>query len=72
MARRILKRPPTAEHVPDAGGLDRFVLTCGDSQAEVLPGRGALVSRFTVGEDDVLFCDRARLRERGTPPPGGV
>lgn len=71
---RIVMRPPEARHRAGAGpaGLDRWELSCGDAKAEVYPARGGLVSRFSVGSDEVLYCDRERLGQRGQPPLGGA
>lgn len=42
--------------------LERLVLETSDARAEVLPSLGALVTRFAVGERDILYCDDASLR----------
>lgn len=47
-------------------------LTAGTTRASVIPARGALVSRFTVGGDDVLFLDRASLEDPSKNVRGGI
>lgn len=47
-------------------------LKSGDSLVEVVPDRGALVSRFAVGADEVLFLDEATLRDETKNVRGGV
>lgn len=71
---RVVMRSPEARHLPGAGpgGLDRWELSVGDARADVYPGRGGLISRFAVGSDEILYCERERLGARGQPPLGGV
>lgn len=56
----------------DAGGLETLSIRAGDAQVDVVPARGALVSRFRVGGDDVLFLDEATLADRTKNVRGGI
>lgn len=55
-----------------SGALEKWRLRDGDALCEVVPGRGALVSRFCVGGDEVLFLDEATLRDESKNVRGGV
>lgn len=44
----------------------------GDSVAEIVPERGALVSRFVVGGEPVLFLDESTLADPGKSVRGGI
>lgn len=48
------------------------VLTDGDSRVEILPERGALVSRFVVGGEPVLFLDESTLADPTKNVRGGI
>ena len=48
------------------------VLTQGDSVAEVVPERGALVSRFVVEGEPILFLDESTLATPGKNVRGGI
>jgi galactose mutarotase-like enzyme len=50
----------------------RWRLTEGAAQVEVAPERGALVTQFQVGGDDVLFLDEGTFRDRSKNVRGGV
>jgi galactose mutarotase-like enzyme len=52
--------------------IEKHRLQCGGAIAEVVPGRGGLVSRFAVGEDEVLFLDEATLKDPEKNVRGGV
>lgn len=51
---------------------DELVLHSGSSTACVVPSRGGLVSRFRVGDRDVLFLDPATLADETKNVRGGV
>ncbi|MFT3711528.1 MAG: aldose epimerase [Archangium sp.] len=51
---------------------ERWRLRCGSAVAEVVPARGAIVSRFAVGSDEVLFLDEATLIDASKNVRGGV
>lgn len=55
-----------------SGTLETWRLQNADALVEVVPGRGALVSRFCVGGDEVLFLDEATLRDESKNVRGGV
>lgn len=64
-------------HVHDAGDLDapdtlRLLDDDAGSLVEVVPSRGALVTRFRVGEREVLYLDRATLLDRTKNVRGGI
>ena len=52
--------------------LDAIVLRSGDVIAEVVPGRGALVTALRVGTSDVLYLDRATLEDPAKNVRGGI
>ncbi|XXF76732.1 aldose epimerase [Myxococcaceae bacterium GXIMD 01537] len=54
------------------GGLETYALTDGDCRVEVVPSRGALVTRMRVGEDDVLFLDESTLVDPTKNVRGGI
>ena len=56
------------------GGLQTVVLTSpgGASECHVVPERGGLVTRFRVGDDEVLFLDEASLADRTKNVRGGI
>jgi galactose mutarotase-like enzyme len=51
---------------------ERWRLRNGDAVAEVVPERGAIVSRFAVGTDEILYMDEATLADREKNVRGGV
>lgn len=56
------------------GGLQTVVLTAPDglSECHIVPERGALVTRFRVGDDEVLYLDEATLADRTKNVRGGI
>jgi galactose mutarotase-like enzyme len=52
--------------------MERIELTDGDASVELVPERGAIVSRFDVGETRVLYLDRATLEDPSKNVRGGV
>ncbi|ATB28593.1 aldose epimerase [Melittangium boletus] len=48
------------------------LITDGDSVAEIVPERGALVSRFDVGGEPLLFMDASTLADPGKNVRGGI
>lgn len=63
---------PTTEHRKDPQGLDIFCLRAGHAVCEIAPGRGGLITRFAVGDDEVLFLDRNTFSDRKQPVRGGI
>lgn len=51
---------------------DVLTLGHGGVSAEVVPGRGALVSALSLGDTDVLFLDRATLEDPSKNVRGGI
>lgn len=49
-----------------------LVLTDGDSRAELVPERGALVTRFTVEGEPILFLDESTLADPTKNVRGGI
>jgi galactose mutarotase-like enzyme len=52
--------------------MERIELADGESRAEVVPERGAIVSRFDVGGTPILYLDRATLDDPSKNVRGGV
>ncbi|MEW5847299.1 MAG: hypothetical protein AB2A00_00745 [Myxococcota bacterium] len=52
--------------------VESITLRHGDVVAEVVPARGALVSRLQVGPTDVLFMDRTTLEDPSKSVRGGI
>ena len=59
-------------HGPGLGGFDTYVLTDGDASVRVAPARGALVSSFCVGGEEVLWLDEATYVDVSKNVRGGV
>ncbi|MET0404060.1 MAG: aldose epimerase [Cystobacter sp.] len=49
-----------------------MVLTDGDCVARIVPERGALVSHFAVGGEELLFLDESTLTDPGKNVRGGI
>lgn len=54
------------------GGLETYALVDGDSRVEIIPSRGALVTRMTVKGDEVLFLDERTLIDPTQNVRGGI
>src|SRR5262245_48306902 len=54
------------------GGMDLWTLTYGSAVAEVVPQRGGLVSRFCVGDEEILYMDPETLADRTKNVRGGI
>jgi galactose mutarotase-like enzyme len=52
--------------------MERIELSDGAARAEVVPERGAIVSRFDVGQTRVLYLDEATLEDPSKNVRGGV
>lgn len=65
-------KQPTTEHVKQASGLDMFRLRAGGAVCELYPGRGGLIGRFAVLDDEVLFLDPSTLANRRENVRGGI
>lgn len=61
-------KSPQAEVFRGPGGLEMFRLSAGQAVAEVAPSRGGLITRFAVGNDEVLHLDERSLRDASTAP----
>ncbi|MBZ4422149.1 aldose epimerase [Myxococcus sp. RHSTA-1-4] len=59
---------------PFAGiaGLDTYALVDGGCRVEVIPSRGALVTRMTVDGDEVLYLDEATVADPAKNVRGGI
>lgn len=66
------QKPQMTRPFRGPGGLDMFRLTAGQAVAEVAPGRGGLITRFAVGEDEILYLDPATLVDRKQNVRGGI
>ncbi|WNG20713.1 aldose epimerase [Cystobacter fuscus] len=51
---------------------DTVLLKDGDCVAEIVPERGALVSRFAAGGEELLFLDASTLADPGKNVRGGI
>jgi galactose mutarotase-like enzyme len=54
------------------GGLRALLLRGENAEVELLPERGALVTRFRVGDDDLLYLDPATVEDRSKNVRGGI
>jgi len=54
------------------GGLETYALVDGPSRVEIIPTRGALVTRMTVAGDEVLFLDERTLIDLTQNVRGGI
>src|SRR3954447_18304010 len=52
--------------------MESLELTDGAARAEIVPARGAIVSRFDVGDTQILYLDRATLDDPAKNVRGGV
>lgn len=66
----MTKTRPSVERLEER--LPRWRLRVGDSCAELAPTRGALVTAFSVGGDELLFLDEATLLDPSKNVRGGV
>jgi galactose mutarotase-like enzyme len=59
---------------PGVGGFPTVVLASPDglSEVHIVPERGALVTRFRVGDDEVLYLDEATLADPTKNVRGGI
>ncbi|RJS25975.1 aldose epimerase [Corallococcus sp. H22C18031201] len=57
---------------PGIAGLDTYALSDGECRVEVIPSRGALVTRMVVGGDEVLFLDAASVADPSKNVRGGI
>lgn len=61
-------KSPQAEVFRGPGGIEMFRLAAGQAVAEVAPSRGGIITRFAVGDDEILHLEEKTLRE-STPGP---
>ena len=54
------------------GGLETYALVAGDSRVEIVPSRGALVTRMSVGGDELLFLDESTVVDPSKNVRGGI
>jgi len=54
------------------GPIEMWRLSAGQAVAEVAPSRGGLVTRFAVGDDEVLYLDPLTLADRNQKVRGGI
>jgi galactose mutarotase-like enzyme len=59
-------------HFKGLGGLETYVLTDGGSRVEVIPSRGALVTRMSVEGDELLFLDESTVTDPTKNVRGGI
>jgi galactose mutarotase-like enzyme len=57
---------------PGIAGLDTYALVDGGCRVEVIPSRGALVTRMTVDGDEVLYLDEATVADPAKNVRGGI
>jgi galactose mutarotase-like enzyme len=53
-------------------GLETLVVSSAHAEAEICPARGALITRFRSGDDEVLFLDETTFADPGKSVRGGV
>lgn len=63
---------PGVRQAVGRGGFETFFLSDGIAEAELVPARGAIVSRLAVGDDEVLFLDEATLGDPKQNVRGGI
>lgn len=54
------------------GGLETYVLEDGEARVEVIPSRGALVTRMNVGGDELLYLDESTVVDPSKNVRGGI
>ncbi|MBN1208647.1 MAG: aldose epimerase [Myxococcaceae bacterium] len=54
------------------GGLETYALVDGKSRVELIPSRGALVTRMSVDGDEVLFLDESTVADLSKNVRGGI
>jgi len=59
-------------HFTGPGGLVTYTLTSGGCRVEVIPSRGALVTRMSVEGDEVLFLDESTVVDPTKNVRGGI
>jgi galactose mutarotase-like enzyme len=57
---------------PGIAGLETYALVDGGCRVEVIPSRGALVTRMTVDGDEVLYLDAATVADPAKNVRGGI
>ncbi|NMO18319.1 aldose epimerase [Pyxidicoccus fallax] len=57
---------------PGIAGLDTYALVDGGCRVEVIPSRGALVTRMTVDGDEVFYLDEATVADPAKNVRGGI
>lgn len=57
---------------PGIAGLETYALVDGGCRVEVIPSRGALVTRMTVDGDEVLYLDEATVADPAKNVRGGI
>jgi galactose mutarotase-like enzyme len=54
------------------GGLETYALVDGEARVEVIPSRGALVTRMSVGGDELLYLDESTVVDPSKNVRGGI
>ncbi|ADO74314.1 aldose 1-epimerase [Stigmatella aurantiaca] len=54
------------------GGLETYALVDGECRVEVIPSRGALISRMSVAGDEVLYLDESTVVDPSKNVRGGI
>jgi galactose mutarotase-like enzyme len=54
------------------GGLETYALEDGEARVEVIPSRGALVTRMNVGGDELLYLDESTVVDPAKNVRGGI
>jgi galactose mutarotase-like enzyme len=54
------------------GGLETYVLEDGEARVEVIPSRGALVTRMNVAGDELLYLDESTVVDLSKNVRGGI
>lgn len=54
------------------GGLETYALVSGESRVEIIPSRGALVTRMSVEGDELLYLDESTVVDLSKNVRGGI
>lgn len=65
-------RGPTIPGRKGPGPIVMFRLTAGNAVAEVAPSRGGIVTRFAVGDEEVLYLEPLTLADKKEKVRGGI
>jgi galactose mutarotase-like enzyme len=57
---------------PGLGGLETYALVSREARVELIPSRGALVTRMSVGGDELLYLDESTVVDPAKNVRGGI